>query len=363
MKRCKTLLCLALALIMALSLCTVAMAEEPTTEMNTVTEIKVEVTDYVYGGKVDRLMAEVSVATNNGMGLQAPRFSVTIDDRGLYANEELTLPVTSEYFNANQDYWMGYKFFAGTTEVTNVVFPEDNNDIKVTCTVNGQSVQAVTGFTTDKAFNVRIKLPTLTAVPFEIPFVADIVKGGDVVPGTGNFELAVANSVERSNSPIGNYTIGNLAYTTNGVGKQVEAFTITNDDYSAILNLLDEGIFVTQKEVTAKGWSHDDGKWLVQRKNWNDVADDLNTDKTESDYFVIVAKKVGDDNAKWCYVKDMTFTNTYTENTPAPTPKPSKPATTVVEAPKTFDGGVALCAALSVLSMTGAVVVGKKRDK
>lgn len=69
----------------------------------------------------------------------------------------------------------------------------------------------------------------------------------------------------------------------------------------------------------------------------------------------------------------MSFTNTYTENTTThetihhqhTTPAPEAPAATQpVASPKTGDMGVALYAAMALLSMSGsAVIIGKKRSK
>lgn len=367
MKRCKTLLCLALALIMALSLCTVAMAEETVV----VTGISFTMGDaYGYGKRTDNQLRNGGTVDylENGTAKTSENVSwfIICDESIVEKQADNSYVATTDYFfAANKQYYLKLEF-TKQNEDNGYAYTWSEEIAADSFSLNGVTAEIGSGVSNDEnSGTLYFALPKLKAVPLQIPFTAITKKGGNVVPGTGNFELEVANATEGSNRPVSNYTFGGLAYTTNGVAEAPKYFTIQHDHYEAVLELLNEGIVVTQKNNVGDGWSHDDTAWGVTI-NYVEIASlsEENMDLPAGYYFEFYEGKIVDKE----FTPDsdtpatsMSFENTYTKNTV--TPKPSKPAPTVVEAPKTFDGGVALCAALSVLSMTGAVVVGKKRDK
>lgn len=378
MKRCKTLLCLALALIMALSLCTVAMAEET----SNLTEVVIPVTNYKYGEdilshddierigwKTSSVDGQVSVIAVDEVMLcdSAEAASATLDTylkAGKAYYLKLTLRETAE-FNHN------YIFVAPSTETS-----EANPGTAFKFTVNGSTPEAVKSATVDANANkvaVVIKLPALEAEnsTVEIPFTKTVVKNGSATPTAETFKFewvkrpvisatisgGTNEKVEAPTFPNVTVTVDSIA--TNGEGNYDGKIHVTGPKYEVEVFLMQEGFFVKEVAGSADNWTYDSQLWYVVNENWrgNDGEYEYAFVKVDStDY-----RCNGQNHDTSKHDTELTFTNTYTKNTV--TPKPSKPAPAVVEAPKTFDGGVALCAALSVLSMTGAVVVGKKRDK
>lgn len=377
MNRCKKLLCLALALIMALSLCTVAMADE----VSNLTEVVIPVINYTYGedilnhSDIERIGWKTSsldgivsvIAVENVMLCDSAEATSKTSDGYLMAGKayylKLTLRETAE-FNHN------YLFVAPNTEN-----PEANPGTAFKFTVNGGAAADVKSASVDAQNNtvaVVIELPELEAEEFtmEIPFTKTVVKNGGVTPPAETFKfewvkrpVISATISGDTNEKVEDLTFPNVTVTvddikTNGAGDYEGKIYVTGPKEEVNEFLMQEGFFVKEVAGSADNWTYDSQLWYVVKENWrNDGEYEFAFVKVDSTAY----KCDGQNHDTSKHNPELTFENYYTKNTVAP--KPSKPATTVVEAPKTFDGGVALCAALSVLSMTGAVVVGKKRDK
>lgn len=368
MKRCKTLLCLALALIMALSLCTVAMAEE-----GKVTSVDFTLTGYGYGLNVAGAGVErvTNLSTNpnlSGIGCNKSFFT--------YAGTELGMQSFTGAFDAGTQYFVMVEYYVMSEDGFSI-----DGALTPTMTCNGQSCQIadptngtiggggakvdIRGENNETHYTVYFALPMLEAseITVEIPFSKIVKQDGSAAVPAETFSFEQVTFGEQQGSAV-DVEIKDIV--TNGA-KTYSGTIVVSGSKLAVENFLKEGFYVREKNGGVDGWTYDDAVWCVIRHQdaaVNALTEEdaaASTAKYDIDFFKgKIVDKEFEANSNTPDTA-MTFTNTYTKNTV--TPKPSKPAPAVVEAPKTFDGGVALCAALSVLSMTGAVVVGKKRDK
>lgn len=392
MKRCKTLLCLALALIMALSLCTVAMAEETpdaaseSLVVNSI-EFAFDTDDYAYGAStyvngsvsVNKVNGEAITSTSQYSGVVAlPTFA---DDS--FAAEicvDSIAGTSSPYiavgggatFAASTQYYLKIRFKlqspADDPEATPQLAAAFGSSSVSLVDKNGNAITGVDcvrydAMQNDDCYAVYFKLPTLSVTTGRetATFKKVVELGGNAAPGKTTF--ALKNAIENANINV----VVEGSVTVDNKGEFKGNLVFSHSDSVLLNTALNDGIYVQEVNTELPNWTYDGQVWLVKRVPLTEVGRET-TDSTDAK--VLAARKVTSDGSGsytdvegegWCLIENMTFKNIYTKNTV--TPKPSKPATTVVEAPKTFDGGVALCAALSVLSMTGAVVVGKKRDK
>lgn len=378
MKRCKTLLCLALALIMALSLCTVAMADE----VSNLTEVVIPVNNYKYGESIldSDDIGRIGWKTSSVDGQVSV---IAVEDVMLCDSAEAASATTDSYLKNGKVYYLkltlkeaagfnhNYLFVAPSTET-----PEANPGTAFKFTVNGGEAAAVKSATVDANANavaVVIELPALEVEnsTVDIPFTKTVVKNGSATPPAETFKfewvkrpVISATISGETNEKVEALTFPNVTVTvdsiaTNGAGNYAGKIYVTGPKKEVDAFLMQEGFFVKEVAGSADNWTYDSQLWYVVNENWrgNDGQYEYAFVKVDSTAYRCDGQNHDTSNHK----TELTFTNTYTKN--VVTPKPSKPAPAVVEAPKTFDGGVALCAALSVLSMTGAVVVGKKRDK
>lgn len=131
---------------------------------------------------------------------------------------------------------------------------------------------------------------------------------------------------------------------------------------------LDNGFYVCEEVGTAENWTYDDQVWEIKRVSRSEAGLEV-TDSTDSTETVIAVRKVtlqgrgyipaGD----WQLPANLIFTNKYTENN---TPAPSRPhytptPTEKIEAPKTFDAGIAVYGVMAVSSLLGMGYMGKKK--
>lgn len=369
MNRCKKLLCLALALIMALSLCTVAMADEAK-----VTSVNFTLTGYGYGLNVAGAGVEPTTNLNTNPNLCG--IGCSTRDFLTYAGTELGWQNATGAFDAGTQYFVKVVYFVfdtdgfsidGTPTPTmmcngqNCLIADPEN-----ATIGGEGATVkITSANSTTYYTVYFALPVLEAseITVEIPFSKIVKQDGSAAVPAETFSFEQVTFGEQQGSAV-DVDIKDIA--TNGA-KTYSGTIVVSGSKLDVESFLEEGFYVREKNGGVDGWTYDDAVWCVIRHQ--DVAVNALTEEdaaaSTSEYDIDFFKgKIVDkefEASSNTPADSMFFTNIYTKNTVAP--KPSKPATTVVEAPKTFDGGVALCAALSVLSMTGAVVVGKKRDK
>lgn len=405
MKRCKKLLCLVLALVMALSLCTVAMAAETgvLTEEQTVNKIAFKMKSGVFE------YGELPVVTVPGAGLGASASDLAIDkvneaalDGSKFVNgavgitsativdsyEGTPAGTTDSVLRANKQYYLQVVVYVngqGTVDAYPAKFAESIttgdfqlNIVDDSTAYTPVSISTVTTNETTKVGSVTVyfELPKLTAITdysaAPIPFTKVVKLGGNTEPGAQTFTLEQANvvSVVFPNDNDSNETTPEVTVSgsvnTNGAGTYTDGKLTVTGDKIAVNAFLKEGFYVKEVDVNKEGWDCDDQVWFVKY---------VNTTTNDGDAVYAFRFWKATETANGCtydadgeYFTAMTFTNTYTENTTHEHTRrqPSTPTTpeAPVASPKTGDMGVALYAAMAVLSMSGsAVILGKKRSK
>lgn len=406
MKRCKKLLCLVLALVMALSLCTVAMADDPvTTTVENLTEVVIPVVNYKYGWDILNSDDLQTIKWKTTSSTELSSLSVMIiEDVMLCDSGDATNATSDRCLKADKDYYLKLKLVGPTDRsycfvaATTSTIAEANPGTAFKFTVNGGAageVQSANVNENNNAVAVVIKLDKLGVDNYtaKIPFTKVVELGGNTEPAAKRFELEWKNKpVSLSGTTIeggdqGNETADDPAnhvnvtgyVDTNGAGTYTGNIYVTGPKYYVDRFMMQCDIYVSEKNDGAAGWDYDDQMWLVKNENW----------RSDGTYETVFIKVSGLDYT--CthgdadrgnntttlpadHLTAMTLTNTYTENVAAPThetihrqhttPAPEAPATQPVASPKTGDMGVALYAAMALLSMSGsAVILGKKRSK
>lgn len=237
--------------------------------------------------------------------------------------DEMNGTLTADrYLQAGKQYYFLIRYDA---HMDTAGFADSFNPNEVPLLLNGEPcelINTVSMSTTvdgkrDEFWEAYYKLPVLEAVPVAIPFSKIVEVGGEVAPEGGSFELDVTNAESDSNCPIANYTLGNLNFSVEGQEPAEKYFTITHNDYGAILNLLDEGILVREKESAFTEWTNDDAVWCVMQHHdyvVNSLDAEAPTMTVTLDYFkgkVEEGEFVPDSNTP---ATQMSFTNIYTEN-------------------------------------------------
>lgn len=315
----KGFLSIVLVLLMLLSLVPMSALAATYDGDGKVTSTSFELGNYGYGKPVNQYW--VSGEKDGAMYIA----DILEDNCGIFECTSETFDVSSMvettdmYFAANKQYYFMLRFHEGRDNEAGFADSFTFKD-NTTLTVNGTQCEAVYGEATPGrgAFWGYFKLPVLDAVPMAIPFTKTVEQGGNVAPGTGSFELEVKNLYVGSNRPIDNYTIDGLSFTTDGSGTSDKQFTISNDNFAAVLQLLDEGILVSEKQSGNAGWQYDDTVWCVKLHHdpvVNGLDDVTPTMQGYSfDFFkgeMVDGEFVPDSQTP---TDKMTFTNTYTED-------------------------------------------------
>lgn len=311
----KQILSILLCLIMLLSLAPMAAFAVTHDSDGKVTSIAFELGNYGYGKSTNQYW--VSSERDGAMYIA----NIHESDSGIYTCEgsdpNNLEPTTDMYFAANKQYYFVLKFSAHWENVNG--FSDSFTAENATLTVNGTQCEQVSSASdANGGYTAVFKLPVLDAVPMAIPFTKIVEQGGSVAPGAESFELEVKNLYERSNSPISNYTIDGLNFTTDGSGTSDKQFTISNDSFDAVLQLLDEGILVSEKQSGNEGWQYDGSVWCVKLHHApvvNSLDDEAQTMSGYSfDFFkgeIADGEFVPDSQTP---TDKMTFTNTYTKD-------------------------------------------------
>ncbi len=230
------------------------------------------------------------------------------------------LTTADEYLKAGKQYYFLIRFWAHPDDTAGFADSFDPN--KVPLLLNGEPCEFVDTYNEnmvngEQTHTSYYKLPVLEAVPVVIPFSKIVELGGKVAPALRFFELEVDNAVTGSNNPIENFNIEKLSFFIEGDGATEQYFTITHNDYGAILNLLDEGILVREKNEIAEGWENDDAVWCVMRHHdhtVNSLDAEAPAMTVTLDYFkgkIVDGEFEADSNTP---ATQMSFTNIYTEN-------------------------------------------------
>lgn len=208
---------------------------------------------------------------------------------------------------------------------------------------------------------------------YSFPFTKVVKKGGDIAPGTQEFELEIFNV---GVGQIEDYTDVTLmaTVTTNGTG-EYEGFLTIQGPKSQIRDITCEGFCVREKNTGVANWTYSDAVYQIFCYEYEIATDGQSA--IQSSYDIFPVKLVETDNGAFYEktqdmpVASMTFENVYTEkaapaasdkpttdNKPAANTKPAannKPATGNI--PQTGDSS-ALAIEFAVLLMAaGALTV------
>ena len=218
---------------------------------------------------------------------------------------------------------------------------------------------------------------------YSFPFTKTVKKGGDVAPGTQEFELEIFNV---GVGQIEDYTDVTVTATvaTNGAGEYEGLLTIQGPK-SQVRDITCEGFCVREKNTGVANWTYSDAVYCIFCYEYEIATDGQSA--TQSSYDIFPVQLVETDNGAFYEktqdmpVASMTFENVYTEKTaPAATDKPAtgdKPAASTKPAannkpaagniPQTGDSS-ALTIELAVLLMaagalTVAIAIKKMRKE
>lgn len=167
---------------------------------------------------------------------------------------------------------------------------------------------------------------------YSFPFTKAVKKGGDVAPGTQEFELEIFNV---GVGQIEDYTDVTVTanVTTNGAGEYEGLLTIQGPK-SQIRDITCEGFCVREKNTGVANWTYSDAVYCIFCYEYEIATDGQST--TQSSYDIFPVQLVETDNGAFYEktqdtpVASMTFENVYTEKAaPAASDKPAtdnKPA-------------------------------------
>ena len=202
---------------------------------------------------------------------------------------------------------------------------------------------------------------------YSFPFTKVVKKGGDVAPGTQEFELEIFNVGVGQIEDYTDVTV-TATVTTNGAGEYEGLLTIQGPK-SQIRDITCEGFCVREKNTGVANWTYSDAVYYIFCYEYEIATDGQSA--TQSSYDIFPVQLVETDNGAFYEktqdmpVASMTFENVYTEKAaPAATDKPAtdnKPAASTKPAagniPQTGDSN-ALAIEFAVLLMAaGALTV------
>lgn len=167
---------------------------------------------------------------------------------------------------------------------------------------------------------------------YSFPFIKVVKKGGDVAPGTQEFELEIFNV---GVGQIEDYTDVTLTanVATNGTG-EYEGFLTIQGPKSQVRDITCEGFCVREKNTGVANWTYSDAVYQIFCYEYEITTDGQSA--AQSSYDIFPVKLVETDNGAFYEktqdtpVASMTFENVYTEKAaPAANDKPAtdnKPA-------------------------------------
>lgn len=208
---------------------------------------------------------------------------------------------------------------------------------------------------------------------YSFPFTKVVKKGGDIAPGTQEFELEIFNVGVGQIEDYADVTV-TATVTTNGAGEYEGLLTIQGPK-SQIRDITCEGFYVREKNTGVANWTYSDAVYQIFCYEYEIATDGQSA--TQSSYDIFPVQLVETDNGAFYEktqdmpVASMTFENVYTEkaahaaadkpatdNKPAANTKPAannKPAAGNI--PQTGDSN-ALAIEFAVLLMAaGALTV------
>lgn len=167
---------------------------------------------------------------------------------------------------------------------------------------------------------------------YSFPFTKVVKKGGDVAPGTQEFEFEIFNVGVGQIEDYTDVTV-TATVTTNGAGEYEGLLTIQGPK-SQIRDITCEGFCVREKNTGVANWTYSDAVYYIFCHEYEIATDGQSA--TQSSYDIFPVQLVETDNGAFYEktqdmpVASMTFENVYTEKaTPAASDKPAtdnKPA-------------------------------------
>ena len=167
---------------------------------------------------------------------------------------------------------------------------------------------------------------------YSFPFTKVVKKGGDVAPGTQEFELEIFNVGVGQIEDYTNVTV-TATVTTNGAG-EYEGFLTIQGPKSQVRDITREGFCVREKNTGVTNWTYSDAVYQIFCYEYEIATDGQSA--IQSSYKIFPVKLVETDNGAFYEktqdmpVASMTFENVYTEKAaPAASDKPAttdKPA-------------------------------------
>ena len=392
----KRILSVLLALVMALSLCTVALADTTFTPTspdasnnnprNPVIGAGFVLDNFYYGGLVSGIRAEGHAATNRGQ--------IATDEYKLMFKSGSDLSYATDWIGAINDdehYYLEVKFhvnYGDTAASAGTTLSTDKNDYKLyVCQydtnlqqldpaypalgIAAESVEVTNSENMTPTGTALFPLTLTTGINYSvnIPLTKNVTKGGSVAAPQATFGLEIKSASDGESGDFATffddfidvtdgftYTPGTSDYciTVSGPKAVVEAY-------------LKAGFFVHEKAHSDTHWTCDTQCWFVQdhtyHGNDSNTATKITSFKVDNcDTIPAFAESCnGTSTVEHCY-NGVTFNNVYTKNAHR-VPSSATP-TAKVEAPKTFDAGIAVYGVSALLSLTGSAwVVTRRRDR
>ena len=167
---------------------------------------------------------------------------------------------------------------------------------------------------------------------YSFPFTKVVKKGGDIAPGTQEFELEIFNVGVGQIEDYADVTV-TATVTTNGAGEYEGLLTIQGPK-SQIRDITCEGFCVREKNTGVANWTYSDAVYQIFCYEYEIATDGQSA--TQFSYDIFPVKLVETDNGAFYEktqdtpIASMTFENVYTEKAaPAANDKPAtdnKPA-------------------------------------
>lgn len=127
---------------------------------------------------------------------------------------------------------------------------------------------------------------------YSFPFTKVVKKGGDVAPGTQEFELEIFNVGVGQIEDYTNVTV-TATVTTNGAG-EYEGFLTIQGPKSQIRNITCEGFCVREKNTGVANWTYSDAVYQIFCYEYEIATDGQSA--TQSSYDIFPVKLVETDN-------------------------------------------------------------------
>lgn len=360
----KRIMSVLLCLVMAVSLCSVAMAIPP----------QITSVDLSLNGYQDGALASRTTISIDSMG---PAGSLELDGTNTYGgafkiyrthtetNESCTLsnPLqANDTFAKDTDYWLEVKVkVTGDYDIgSDTAFYLSNHGHGAASPehcVRSNPGDSSSNYMTHAT--LVFKLDQLKQI--DIPFTKVVELGGSKNASRETFNLEEVQRDEGAQYTVSGWVV------TNGEGTYADGKIVISGTVSALGNLA-EGIQVKEIVPTnAAGWTYDNTVWTIKVASITsgNESGNINGELTGSNgnQFAVVPSG---NSYTWEVFKgeetepseNIAFTNTYTayrttHRNPTPTEK--------IEAPKTFDAGIAVYGVMAVSSLLGMGYMGKKK--